>query len=156
MANTTNQGPLNRDKAKDAVSTAAEKAKDTTHGVIDQAGEFASRMADKASDVASQAAHKAGQYASVAGDKVENATSSVGSGMRSAADTLRDKLPHEGVLGRATSSVADTLESGGRYLENNGLSGIGEDLTGLIRRNPIPAILIALGVGFLLARSTRS
>jgi len=156
MANTTNQGQPTRDKAKDAVSSAADRTKDAAHGVIDQAGDFASRMADKASDVASQAAHKAGQYASAAGDKVENATSSVGSGMRSAAETLRENLPREGMLGRASSSVADTLESGGRYIENNGLSGMGEDLTGLIRRNPIPAILIALGVGFLLARSTRS
>jgi hypothetical protein len=156
MANTTNQGQATREKAKDAVSSAAEKTKDTAHGAIDQAGDFASRMADKASDVASRAASTAGQYASAAGDKVDNAASSVGSGMRTAADSLRDNLPREGMLGRASSSVADTLESGGRYLEDRGLSGVADDLTGLIKRNPIPAVLIALGVGFLLARSTRS
>jgi hypothetical protein len=48
--------------------------------------------------------------------------------------------------------VAGTLESGGRYLEEQGLGGIAEDVTGLIRRNPIPAVLIGVGLGFMLAR----
>jgi uncharacterized membrane-anchored protein YhcB (DUF1043 family) len=30
-----------------------------------------------------------------------------------------------------------------------------EDLTSLIRRNPIPAMLVGVGLGFLLARMTR-
>jgi hypothetical protein len=75
--------------------------------------------------------------------------------MKSVAHTLRDKAP-EGMLGTAASTVASTLESGGDYLEAKGLTGIAEDLTGLIRRNPIPAALICLGIGYLLARSTRS
>jgi hypothetical protein len=52
--------------------------------------------------------------------------------------------------------VADTLETGGRYLQEHGLSGIGDDFSNLIRRNPIPAVLVGIGVGFLLARSLRS
>jgi len=31
-----------------------------------------------------------------------------------------------------------------------------EDITGLIRRNPIPALFIGVGRGFLLARTLRS
>jgi hypothetical protein len=31
-----------------------------------------------------------------------------------------------------------------------------EDLTDLIKRNPIPAVLIGVGIGFLLAQLTRS
>jgi len=156
MANTTTHGQTTRDKAKDAVSSTAEKAKDTAQGVIDQASDFASRAADKAGEYASRAADKAGQYASAAGEKAENAASSVGHGMRSAADTLRENLPREGMLGKASSSMADTLESSGRYIEDKGFSGVADDVAGLIRRNPIPAVLIALGVGFILARSTRS
>jgi hypothetical protein len=74
--------------------------------------------------------------------------------MQSLAGTLREKMPHEGMMGTAGSAVADTLERGGRYLQEEGLSGMAEDLTALIRRNPIPAMLIAFGVGFLIARST--
>ena len=29
-------------------------------------------------------------------------------------------------------------------------------MTNMIRRNPIPAVLIGIGIGFLLARATRS
>ena len=36
------------------------------------------------------------------------------------------------------------------------LREIGDDLTNLIRRNPIPALLLGVGVGFLLARAIRS
>jgi len=156
MANNTNPGQATREKAKDTVSAAADRSKDAAHSAIDQASDFAARAADKASDIASRAADKASNLASAAGEKADNAASSVGSGLRSAADTVREKLPNEGMLGRATSSVADTLDSGGRYLEERGFSGVADDLTGLIKRNPIPAVLIALGVGFLLARSTRS
>jgi hypothetical protein len=52
--------------------------------------------------------------------------------------------------------VAETLESGGRYLKEEGLEGMAEDLTDLIRKNPIPAVLMGIGLGFLLARLTRS
>jgi hypothetical protein len=31
-----------------------------------------------------------------------------------------------------------------------------EDVTGLIRRNPIPALLLGLGVGFLIGRALSS
>jgi hypothetical protein len=69
---------------------------------------------------------------------------------------VKNKAPSSGYLGSAAQSVASGLESGGRYLENQGLSGMGEDLTNLIRRNPIPALFVGIGLGFLLARLTRS
>jgi hypothetical protein len=74
--------------------------------------------------------------------------------MESLAGSIRERTPHSGIIAGAGGAVADTLERGGRYLQEEGLSGIGKDLTELVRRNPIPALLIALGVGFLIARST--
>jgi hypothetical protein len=74
--------------------------------------------------------------------------------MKSLGGTIRDHLPHSGIAGSASSAVANSLETSGRYLQEHGLSGIGADLTNLIRRNPIPAVLIGLGAGFLLARAT--
>jgi hypothetical protein len=113
-------------------------------------------MTETARNAASAVAEKASDAASYVGKKAEDATSAVGSGMKSLAGTIRENMPHEGVLGSAGGAVADTLESGGKYLAEHGLSGIGEDITGLIRRNPIPAVLIGIGVGFLLARATRN
>jgi len=134
-----------KDKAHDAVSSFADKAKDAASAAADKAKDAASSLGDKARDAASTVGHKA-----------EDATHSMGSGMQSLAGTIREKMPHDGVMGSATTAVADTLDRGGRYLKEEGLSGIGEDLTNLVRRNPIPALLLALGVGFLIARSTRS
>jgi hypothetical protein len=57
-------------------------------------------------------------------------------------------------LGTASESVADRLESGGRYIREEGLSGITEDLTEMVRRNPVPALLCGVALGFMLARLT--
>lgn len=142
---TQNQEKGIMDSAKDAASNVADKARDVASNVADKAKQTASNVADKAKD-----------FASAAGEKADTAVTSVGRGMESLAGTIRDKAPQSGVLGGAASGVASALDNTGRYLEEQGLSGIGEDVTNLIRRNPIPALLVGVGLGFLLARMTRS
>jgi hypothetical protein len=132
------------------------KAQETGTAVADKAKETASYVTDKAKEAASTVGQKASDVASTIGHKAEDATSAVGGSMKSLAGSIREKLPHEGVMGSATTAVADTLESGGRYLQEEGLSGMADDLTNLIRRNPIPALFIGIGIGFLIARATRS
>jgi hypothetical protein len=73
-------------------------------------------------------------------------------GKQSLGGTVRAYTP-QGPVGVATGVVADTLETGGRYLQEHGPKGIGKDLATLIRRNPIPAVLI--GIGFLVAHATK-
>jgi ElaB/YqjD/DUF883 family membrane-anchored ribosome-binding protein len=114
--------------------------------------EHGSSLMDQAKDTAREAGDKAKQAASSVGDRAESAVTGAGKGMENLAQTIRDRGPQEGMLGSATSAVAGTLESGGRYLEEQGLSGIAEDVTNLIRRNPIPAVLVGVGLGFMLAR----
>jgi hypothetical protein len=131
------------DRAKDAASAIGDKAREGAQAVADRAKDTAHTMTDKARDAMSNI-----------GEKAENATHSVGKGMESLAGTLREKLPQQGVLGSAGSSVARGLETSGRYLEEEGLKGMGHDLTNLIRNNPIPALLAGVALGFLLARVT--
>jgi hypothetical protein len=150
MANTNKNRPEETapsvvDKAKDMASDVKDKVQDTAHAFTERAGE-----------VASNVAHRTGEMASTVGKKVDRGVSAAGGGMQSFAETVRERGPSSGMLGSATSAVADTLENTGEYLESHGLSGVAEDLTGLIRRNPIPALLIGIGVGFLIARATRS
>jgi hypothetical protein len=109
---------------------------------------------EKAKDAASSVAHAVGDAGSAVGDKANEATSAVGGGMKSLASTIRHHSPHEGMLGSASTSVADSLESGGRYLQEEGLRGIAADVTALIQRNPIPSVLVGIGIGFLLAKVT--
>jgi hypothetical protein len=108
---------------------------------------------DKAKEIASNVADKAKDAASTLGQKAEDATHAVGSGMQSLAGTMRDKLPQSGPIGAAGSTLASGLESTGRYLEEEGLHGVAEDMTNLIRRNPIPAMFLGVGLGFILARA---
>jgi hypothetical protein len=122
----------------------------------EQAKGTASDVASKAKDIGATATQKASEAASYVGKKADDATGAVGAGMKSVAQTIRENTPDKGMLGSATSAVADTLEQGGRYLQEQGLSGIGTDMTNLIRRNPIPAVLVGIGVGFLLARALTS
>jgi phage-related tail protein len=133
-----------KQQAQETASNLADKAKDTAGNLVDKAKQAAGNVADKARDLASNV-----------GDRVDTGVSSVGKGMESLAGTIRDRGPSSGVLGSATAGVAGAMDSTGRYLEEQGLSGMAEDLTGVIRRNPIPAVLVGIGLGFLLARLTR-
>jgi hypothetical protein len=133
-----------------------EEFKGTMQGAMDTARDVAGAAKDKAKEVASTVSEKARDIASTIGEKAEGAVSSVGSGIQSVAETIREKGPQSGVMGKATSTVASALDSSGRYLEEQGLGGMASDLTNLIRRNPLPALLLGIGLGYLLARLTRS
>jgi len=140
---------------KDTASHAADKGKDAASSMTDKAKDMASTAMDKTREVASSVAGQTKDMASRAGQKAEDLVGRAGSAIESAAGTVRDHAPG-GVLGTAANRVADTLEGGGRYLREEGLSGMAEDLTDMIRRNPIPALLLGLGVGFLMARALSS
>jgi hypothetical protein len=125
-------------------------------GVGQSASELASSVGQKASDVASSVGKKASDAAAAVGEKADDATSAVGHGMKSLAGSIREKSPETGMIHGVGERVADSLESGGRYLEERQFSGIAEDVTDMIRRNPLPAVLIGIGFGFILARLTMS
>jgi len=139
-----------KDKGQDLMN----KASDTGTAAMDKGKDLAGAAMDKARDLAGNATDKAKDVASNLGRKAEDATHAVGSGMKSLAGTMRENLPREGMIGNAASTVVGGLESTGRYLEQEGLQGITEDVTNLIRRNPVPAMLVGIGLGFLLARIT--
>lgn len=144
------------ERAKEAATTFGEKARESASSFGDRAKETATSFADRAKDAASSVAESAQGAASNVGQKAEDATSAMGCGLKSLGQTIRENAPHGGMVGDASSAVAQTLEKTGRYLEQEGLQGIGEDLTAMVRRNPIPALLVGVGVGFLLARATSS
>ena len=133
-----------------------QNAKETAGNVADKAKDMASSAMDKTKDAASAVADKAKDMGSRVGQKADDMAGRAGSALESAADTVRDRGPQSGMLGTAAGKVADTLEGTGRYLREEGISGLAEDLTDLVKRNPIPALLLGLGVGFLLARALSS
>lgn len=137
-------------------------ANTTTHKVnnpaqsLDRAKDAGFQAVDKAKEAASSVGEMVGHAASAAGKTADNLTSSAGTGIKNLGDTISQHTPKEGIVGTASQAVASTLKQGGRYIEESGLSGMAEDVTDLIRRNPVPAVLIGIGVGFLLGRALRS
>jgi methyl-accepting chemotaxis protein len=131
--------------AKKDMSQAADKAKDAMGHVSDAVTHAASAVGQTASNVAS-----------AVGNRVDQGVSAAGSGMQSLADTARKNLPHDGYLGAASKAVADGLDTAGKYVEDKSLSGMTGDLGSLIKNHPIPAVLIGLGIGYLLGKALRS
>jgi len=152
MASTSHKEKDFTETAKDFGHQASKEMKGATH----QFGQQADKAADEAKGILSTAAQKTKEAASYVGDKAEQATHAVGEGIESLGGSVRRMTPREGMLHNASEAVAGSLESSGRYLEEHGLKGIGDDVTNLIRKNPIPALLIGIGLGFCLARLTRS
>jgi len=81
--------------------------------------------------------------------------SAVGEKIGSLAGVIREKAPHEGAVGTAATTVAEKLDAAGSYLQAKNLDYMMGDLSDVLRRYPIPSLLVGLGIGYLLARSTR-
>jgi hypothetical protein len=131
----TNDGDAERaaQKAKDAANTGIEsgrqainEAKEGLSAGIHAAQEKAGSVIDMARDAASNVASSVSDAACYAGQKAEAATSTVGG----------------------------ALESSGQYLKEDGLRHMASDITELIRRNPVPAMLIGIGLGVLVTQAT--
>lgn len=144
-----------RQQMGSSVQSFADQAKDMAEETANKAKELAGEAAAKVKEGGATVTQKAGEAASLLGKKADDATCSVGAGMKNLAGSIREHT-QGGTFGSAGEAVAETLESSGRYLQEQGLKGIGDDLTKVIRRNPIPALLIAVGIGFLTARALSS
>ena len=138
----SNPGAPRTGTAEDVASYVGRKAEDATLYV-----------GHKAEDAASYVGQKAEDAASYVGQKTEEASASVGGNLRSLGNTVRERGPEGGMAGNASSAVADTLESSGRYLQEEGLKDMADDVSSLIRRYPIPALVIGVAAGYLVGRA---
>jgi ElaB/YqjD/DUF883 family membrane-anchored ribosome-binding protein len=138
-----------KDRLQEAASSAGHRAQETATTAGHRAQETASSLAHRAQEAGSAVAQKASEFASTAQDRAEGALSNVGQGMSSLADRLRQNAP-EGTLGTAAGAVADRLQQGGRYLQENDFGDMAGDMSNVVRRYPLPALCIGFGVGFLL------
>jgi len=135
--------------ASDKMHSAADKAKDVASQAIEKTKSVASSVGDAMSSAATAAT-------TAASNTAERLTSAAASGAKNLGETIREKGPQDGMLGGATRAVGNTLEEGAKYLEQEGFSGMMDDVTDLIRRNPVPAVLVGIGIGFLIGRTLGS
>jgi hypothetical protein len=128
----------------------------TTTKSFEKAKDAAGQAYDKGKDAMSSVGEAVSSAAGAVGKTADNMTSAAGSGVKSLGDTIAAHTPHEGMLGSASQAVAGTVKQAGEYMEREGLSGMFEDLTGVIRNHPVPAVLIGIGIGFLIGRTLGS
>lgn len=102
------------------------------------------------------AARKAQEMAADVGQRVGQSVTNVGAQMENLAGTIRQNVPRQGMMGTAAETVAEGLESGGRYLQEQDFGDMIDDLETIVRRYPIQAVLVGIGLGFILSRATRS
>jgi len=155
MATATNKGQNPADHARSEAATAGNKAQDALSHAGQAVSSAASAVGQKAQDALSQAGSTISSTASNLGHRADDAAGAAGRSAQQLADTVRSQGPREGYLGSATQSVASGIEQAGKYLEDKHLSGMADDVGSMIKAHPIPAVLIGLGVGFLLGRALR-
>jgi len=154
MSNVAKQIEGNASNLATAVSDQAEQAGSFIAEKANEAGKYVSDMASKAATSAQHSAEKAASYV---GERAGDARSAVGGGIKSMSDSLKSAAPQDdGMMHDAACSVAGSLENAGKYIQDHDFAAMGEDVTNVIKRNPIPSVLIAAGVGFLLARACTS
>lgn len=139
------------EKAKESF----DKAKEVGGQAMDKAKEVGGQVMDKAKEAASSVGEMAGQAFSAAGKKADDLTSTAGADIKKWGDAMSEKSPHDGILGHASQAVAETIKEGGKYLQEAKLSGMADDVSKLIQKHPVPAIMIGIGVGFILGRALR-
>lgn len=135
-----------------AQTTGTQIAAPQTGGVKSDGPQEAGRHADEKSDEMRAAAE---EMTAAVSEKAGQSMSAVGEKMGSLADTIREKAPQEGAMGTAATTVANKLDAAGSYLQEKKVDHMVGDVTGMIRRYPIPALLIGLGIGYLLAGRAR-
>jgi len=143
-------------KTQDTANKTADAARDLGHDAASKARDLGHEAAQKARDIGHDVADAARSAGSAATKAVDNAAASAGQGLESLGDRVRDYGPRSGMFGQATETVAKGFEKGGQYLEDRGFTGVADDMTEMIKRNPIPALLFGIGLGFVLARLTSS
>lgn len=130
-----------RDQTKNMAENAGSKARQGAERAADaghRATQAASGVIDQAKDAAQGAVNTVTEFAGRAGDRAQE-------WMGNAGDSAR-QFGHQ-----AQRFAGDAMEYTSEHFKD-----FGGEMTSMIRKYPIPAVLIGLGVGLLLGRSARS
>src|SRR5689334_12723084 len=143
MSNVANPSstPENTKKAGNMSDKVSDAANQAGTFIADKASEAGKYVTDSAKGMASSAMHMAEDAASSMGKRADDARSTVGGSFKSMADSVRSAAGEDsGMMHDAAGSFAAGLESAGKYIEEQDFSHMAEDMTNVIRRNPIPAV----------------
>jgi len=87
-----------------------------------------------------------------AASSAERISDRVGETVGSIGDNVRQGIPGSGKVGDAVEAATRSIKRTADYVQEEGMSGIVEDLELLIRRYPLQTLLLGMGCGYLLSR----
>lgn len=157
----SNRDPLYDDSSQSGAWEATQNMNDQNLNAADKAklksddvSAKTEEAANKAKDVVDQGKRKAEDVASKAQDGADEGLDKAANKMDDAADMIRQRGSEQGgTVGSVASTAADTMESASSFLHNTDTSEMMDQVEAYIRQNPTQSLLIAAGVGFVLAKA---
>jgi hypothetical protein len=123
---------------------------------VSDLSESAAKVGDKIADAASQVRERASEFGRSAAQKVDEQRASTAATLKSTADSLRSSGQSSSqAISDAANRTAEKLDSTANYVRDHDFRGMVGDIQRVIRRNPTPALIGALGLGFLLGSALR-
>jgi ElaB/YqjD/DUF883 family membrane-anchored ribosome-binding protein len=147
FSNTFSGGPTELNGGQDLAeqaAQAAQQARTQAGGLVEEAH----RVLDHTADTLGV---KAGPISGPANEQLNQAMNIAGQQLHTAAQQVRQLAP-EGQAQAVAGRAADLLERSGSYLQATDPNTAIGDLEQLIRRYPLQALGVGLGLGFLLGR----
>src|SRR5262249_21992122 len=138
MSNFPNKGEPGNTPSRFDTSSMGKNIQESATALRGKAQEGVSNLTDKAQDLATAATEKARAAVDAVSEKAGDIASTIGQQAQQAAN-----------------KVNDTWEAGRHYVEERGLQGMASDVTDVIRRYPLPALLLGVCCGFFLGRAMR-
>jgi len=120
-------------------------------------GSMQDQVREQADKVISTATQKVSGIAGQASSSADAGIEKAAGGLGTLAGTIRDKSQSLGneQIGSIATAAADRLESGAELLRGQNTDQLMSDLEALVRRKPVESMLVAAGVGFVLAKALR-
>ena len=138
---------MNTNAEQSKVGAKMDNAEAKAREAINAGIEGGQKAMEDAKDAVSAGVHTAQQKVGETIEKAREAASNVAGSVSDAASYVGQRAED------ATSKVGATLESTGHYLKEDGLHHMASDMSNMIRRNPIPAMVLGIGLGYLLAQA---
>jgi ElaB/YqjD/DUF883 family membrane-anchored ribosome-binding protein len=118
--------------------------------------EGAAKVGDKIADAASQAKERVSEFGRTAAQKVDESRGSTAATLKGTADSIRSGAQSSGqAITDVANRTAEKIDATADYIRDHDFRGMMADLEQVVRRNPTPALVGAIGIGFLLGAAMR-
>ena len=118
-----------------------------------------SNVSDRSFAAVEQTKRKLNEFGATAADKLDQNRGTAAAGLEGAAETLHrkaDQLPGGEKVSDLARSAADKMSATADYVRRNDFGDMMEDVELMVKKNPGPALAVAAGLGFLIARAFSS